>query len=229
MQTNTGVIQETVWRADGLRTAWIACSPTSLPEPGQYLSAWSLEDPFAPLATILFAGEVFEDRFLALPPLPADWQPGMHLALRGPLGRGFSLPEAARHIALAAWGDTCERLIPLARQALQSGGAVALFTDARLPVLPPAMEANPLSTLAEAVPWADYLAVEVDRSALPQLRSNLGLRPGERLAYPAQALYLVEMPCAGLAACGACWAPSRRSILYACSDGPVFSLDDLDW
>lgn len=229
MQTNTGMVQEIVLRADGLNAAWITCSPPSLPEPGKYLSAWSLEDSLAPLPTTLFAGEVLENRFLALPPLPATWQPGVQLALRGPLGHGFSLPQSAHHIALAALENSCERLLPLARQALQSGSAVALFTDAWRPQLPPAIEVNPLSNLPETVPWADYLAIEVTVTTLSQLRARLGLKPGDRLPFPAQALYLVDLPCAGLAACGACWVPARRGILHACNDGPVFSLDDLEW
>jgi len=229
MQTSTGIVQEIALRADGFQAAWISCSPTTLPEPGQYLNAWSVEDPFAPLATTLFAGEVLADRFLALPPVPAAWQPGFQLTLRGPLGHGFNLPETARHIALAALGNSCERLMPLARQALQLGSAVALFTDAWLPPLPPALEANPLNNLPEALAWADYLALEINQSTLPLLRARLGLQPGSRLACPTQALYLVDMPCAGLAACGVCWVPARRGILHACSDGPVFLLDDLEW
>lgn len=229
MQTNPGVVQEIVLRADGLNAAWITCSLTCLPEPGQYLSAWSIEDPLAPLPATLFAGEVSENRFLALPPLPATWQPGTHLTLRGPLGHGFSLPQPARHIALAALASSCERLIPLARQALQSGSAIAMFTDGWHPALPPAIEVNPLNNLPEAVAWADYLAVEVTNTTLPQLRLKLGLKPGDRLSFPAQVLYHIDMPCAGLAACGACWVPSRRGILHACSEGPVFSLEQLEW
>lgn len=229
MQTNTGHVQEIVLESDGLQAAWISCPPTSLPSPGQYLSAWSPEEPLAPLATTLFAGEILADRFLALPPLPASWQPGTILALRGPLGHGFNPPVTSRRIALAALGQSCRRLIPLALQMLDRGSAVALFTDAWLPSLPAALEANPLNHLPEAITWADYLAVEVNSTTLPQLRERLGLHPTDHLIVPAQALYLVDMPCAGLSACGACWTPARRGLLHACSEGPVFALDDLEW
>ncbi len=229
MQTTTGHVQEIVWGPEGLQAAWITCPPTSLPAPGQYLSAWSPEEPLAPLAATLFAGEILSDRFLALPPLPSSWQPGTQLALRGPLGHGFDPPETSRRIALAALGQSCRRLIPLALQMLERGSAVALFTDAWFPPLPAALEANPLNHLSEALPWADFLAVEVDRTTLSRLRKGLGLHPADRLPVPAQALYLADMPCAGLAACGACWTPARRGLLYACSDGPVFNLDDLEW
>ncbi|HWQ84215.1 MAG TPA: hypothetical protein VN363_06585 [Anaerolineales bacterium] len=229
MQTSTGLVQEIVLGADGLQAAWISCPPTSLPAPGQYLSAWSPMDPLAPLAATLFAGIIQEDRFLALSPLPASWQPGTRLALRGPLGHGFTLPVTARRVALAAFGQSCERLMPLAHLALQIEASVALFTDGWLPPLPAALEANPLSSLPEALSWADYLAVEADHTTLPQLRTKLNVPPGEHLPCPAQVLFRVDMPCAGLAVCGACWTPARRGLLYACSDGPVFTLDDLEW
>lgn len=229
MQTSTGLIQEIVLRADGQHAAWVTCPATTLPEPGQYLNAWAQDDPLAPLASTLFAGALMEERFLALPPLPANWQPGSRLVLRGPLGRGFNLPEHAPRVALAALGASCERLLPLANQALARGSAIALFTDAPLPPLPAALEVNPLSSLPEAISWADYLALDLSTAALPHLRHTLGLQHGERLHCPAQVLIVVDMPCAGLAACGACWVPARRGILHACSDGPVFALDELEW
>lgn len=229
MKTSTGIVQEIVLRADGQHATWITCHSTNLPEPGQYLSAWAQDDPLAPLATTLFAGALMEGRFLALPPLPVTWQPGSRLALRGPLGRGFNLPENAPRVALAALGASCERLLPLAHQALARGAAIALFTDAPLPPLPAALEVNPLSSLPEASSWADFLALDLSTAAMPRLRNILGLQHGERLSCIAQALIVADMPCAGLAACGACWAPARRGILHACSDGPVFTLDELDW
>jgi hypothetical protein len=170
-----------------------------------------------------------EERFLALPPLPATWQPGTRLSLRGPLGHGFNLPQNAPRVALAALGASCERLLPPANQALARGSAIALFTDALLPPLPAALEVNPLSSLPEASSWADYLALDLSTADLPRLRHTLGLQHGERLHCPAQALIVVDMPCAGLAACGACWVPARRGILHACSNGPVFALDELEW
>lgn len=229
MQTSTGLIQEISLRADGQHAAWVSCPTTTLPEPGQYLSAWAHDDPLAPLASILFAGALMEERFLALPPIPATWQPGSRLVLRGPLGRGFNLPEHAPRVALAAPGDSCERLLPLAQQALARGSVIALFTDAPLPPLPAAIEVNPLNSLPEAISWADYLALDLSTAALPRLRHILGLQHGEHLSCPAQALIVVDMPCAGLAACGTCWVPARRGILHACSDGPVFALDQLEW
>jgi len=229
MQTSTGLIQEIVLRPDGQHAAWITCPTTTLPEPGQYLSAWAQDDPLAPLATTLFAGALMEERFLALPPLPATWQPGTRLSLRGPLGRGFNLPQNAPRVALAALGASCERLMPLAHQALARGSAIALFTDAPLPPLPAALEVNPLNSLPEVTSWADYLALDLNTAALPRLRNTLGLQHGERLSFSAQALIVVDMPCAGLAACGACWVPARRGILHACNGGSVFALDDLEW
>ncbi len=225
----------------GELAAWVACPPAAIPAPGRYLSAWSPEDEQAVLATALFCSAASGDQelnagqllpykqFLAAGAIPHSWAPGMALQLRGPLGRGFSIPGSARRVALAALGKTCERLLPLARLALAQDAAVALFTDAPVSALPAAIEIHPLSSLGEAAPWTDYLALDLPGSELEQLRERLALPGGERLTYPAQALVGVDMPCAGVGVCGACWLPARRGIRLACSDGPVFDLDDLDW
>lgn len=142
----------------GELAAWVACPPAAIPSPGRYLSAWSPEDEQAVLATALFCsaasgGQAQTIRqFLAAGTIPHGWAPGMALQLRGPLGRGFSLPGSARRIALAALGKTCERLLPLARLALAQDAAVALFTDAQVSTLPTAIEIHPLSSLGEATP-----------------------------------------------------------------------------
>lgn len=208
----------------GLAAARVRCSAGAIPAAGQYLLAWSPEDEDAPLAAPLFIEEIVQDGFLAAPPIPQTWQPGSRLALRGPLGHGFSLPAGARRVALAAFGETIARLLPLLSQALKSGAAVTLFTDCPLPVLPAALEISPLRELPGGLPWADFLALDLPIRALPDLTAALGLRPGAGLPCPAQALLLGSMPCAGMAECGACAVPSGRGWKLACKDGPVF-----DW
>jgi NAD(P)H-flavin reductase len=213
----------------GQAAAWVACPRKAVPDPGQYLQAWSPTDVDAPLGTPLFPGQSSNQGFLAVAPIPPAWEPGTELYLRGPLGHGFRMPGAARRLALAAVGGSAARLLPLAHQGLQGEAAVALFTDAPLPALPTAMEAYPLSALPESLAWADFLALDLPVERLASLRGNLGLKPGERLPGPAQALVAAAMPCAGLAECGACAVPARRAWKLACRDGPVFDLNDLDW
>jgi hypothetical protein len=242
----------------GRLAAWIDCPPAAIPAPGQYIQAFSPVDPLSAIGTALFRGEVSAGLessrrgFLAAPPFPAAWAPGTPLVLRGPLGHGFNL--SGQRLALAALGNSAARLLPLARETLQRGDAVALFTGAPLPALPASIEIYPLSSLPEALAWADCLAIDLPLEALPRLRASLGLDKGDRLMFPVQVLVDTPMPCAGLADCGACAVPARRTrerhtssqrtssqrtsgwrtpgwrtFLLACVDGPVFNLDELEW
>jgi len=202
----------------------IACPPKMIPAPGRYLLAWAEGDAGAPLATPLFAAQIDKDGFLAAPGAPSHWGPGTRLHLRGPLGRGFTLPTTTRRLALAALDGEVARMLPLIHAALERQAAVALFVDGFVPHLPPAVEAAPLSGLGEALKWADFLAVDLARHKLPELAERLGR---ETLPCPRQALVLAEMPCGGIAECGVCSLKTRRGWKLACKDGPVFDLGDL--
>jgi Iron-sulfur cluster binding domain of dihydroorotate dehydrogenase B len=216
----------------GRRQAWIGCPPAAIPAPGQYSLACATAEPDEQgeiLHSPLFPGEIAIDGFLTASPVPLSWEPGTSLELHGPLGHGFHQPENAQSIALAAFGDTPARLLPLVRPALDSNRAVALFSDGALPLLPPALEAHPLSNLAEALPWADFIAVDLPGESLADLRRRLGLPLAARLQCPAQALIITPMPCGGVADCGACAVSARRGWKLACKDGPVFDLETLNW
>jgi hypothetical protein len=189
-----------------------------------------LEDERSALGTPLFAASREAQGFLAAPPIPVEWGPGAALELRGPLGRGLRLPDRALRLALLACGQTPARLMPFAVQALsRSETSVALFTDAHHPWLPAALEVQPLQNIAEALGWADFLAIDIPLTRLADLRRILGLGGGERLPCPGEALVEAPMPCAGLADCGACAVPSRGGWKLACKDGPVFDIHDLEW
>ena len=151
------------------------------------------------------------------------------LALRGPLGQGFSLPESARRVALISLAESPARLLPLASQAIKGQLAIALFTDAHMTGLPTALEIQPLSALSEALLWADFIALELPLGSLPELRPRLGLSATDRLPCPAQVLITTPMPCTGMAECGACAVPAQRGWKLACRDGPVFNLNELSW
>jgi NAD(P)H-flavin reductase len=203
----------------------------AIPEPGQYLMAWKLADIDAPLAVPIFPAEICTAGFWTASTVPGNWEPGDVLQLRGPLGHGFKFParEKVRRLALGALGETIARLLPLAVRAIQDNLAVTLFTSSLLPSLPADLEIYPLGNLPEALSWADFLALDLTTGQLPTLRKMLGLNRGMHLPCPAQALILNEMPCGGLAECGACAVPGRRKWRLACQDGPVFDLDELDW
>jgi hypothetical protein len=216
----------------GRTSAWIRCPGSAIPAPGQYCLADIPGDPEAVLPFNVMAGEASKEGFLALPmtqPLPPSWVPGISLNLRGPLGRGFDLPQSVGRLALVACEDTLARLYPLAIRAAGRGADISWFTDAPTPSLPPAHELNPLRLAPEALSWADWIALEVSRLRLPVLRQLFGLPPGRPLPCPTQVLVLTPLPCAGQADCGACAVPARRGWKLVCAEGPVFALNELDW
>jgi len=221
-----------IWIENGALAGQIACPPSVLPAPGQYLAAYALEDGAAALAHPLFLAGAAADGMRVASPLPAEWQPGVQLALRGPLGHGFHLPVSARHVALAALGESPARVLALVGQALAQGCAVTLFCDLSGELswrnLPDALEVSPLAMLKDALAWADYLALDIPIPHLFERYALTGLRPGDILPCKAEVLAAAAMPCAGLAACGACAVHGRQHWLLACEDGPVFDWEQLD-
>jgi hypothetical protein len=218
----------------GRTAAWIECPAGLVPAAGQYVLARTSEDETTPLARALFPSGRAANGFQTSD-LPPQWGAGTALLLRGPLGRGFELPGALRRLALANLGEGSSRLQPLMGQALDQGLEVTLFDDQRPRGLPPAVEAFPLSSLAEALPWADFLALDIPHHALAQLNRIFGPRRSLQRALPdAQALISGPMPCGASADCGACAVQTRRSWKLTswkltCKDGPVFDLGELDW
>ena len=213
----------------GRTAAWIECSTRMMPVAGQYVLARASGDESAPLALALFPCALAPDRFQTSG-LPSYWGPGTSLKLRGPLGNGFKLPPGLRHLALASLGEGGAHLRPLMDQALALGLEVALFDDLQPHGLPPAVEASPLSGLAQALAWADFLAVDVPHDKLAQLSQIFGPRNALQQPLPAaQALVAGPMPCGATADCGVCAVQTRRSWKLACKDGPVFDLKELDW
>jgi dihydroorotate dehydrogenase electron transfer subunit len=111
--------------------------------------------------------------------------------------------------------------------ALEQGASVVLVSDLDLPGLPPEVEFQPVSGLAEVARWADYLALDLPRESLPGLNERLGLGEQAEARFEAQALVVTPMPCVGMAECGVCAVTARRGWKMACKDGPVFDLKEL--
>ena len=225
VKQSTGELVE-IYLENGLAGGRLLCPQNLIPEAGQYLLA---DDP---ASNVLVPVPVFNagstpGGFMIAPPIPRTWQPGMTLSLRGPLGHGFSLPGSARCVALVALGETSARLKPLLADALKQDASVVLVSDLDVPDLPPEVEIQPLSTLAEVVQWADYLALDVLRESLPGLREMLGGSRRARVKLDAQTLVHTPMPCGGMGECGVCAVTTRRGWKMACKDGPVFDLNDL--
>lgn len=209
---------------NGRITGRIRCAPQLIPAPGQYLLAHADQDIDAPLATPLFSAGLCPGGFTLANPLPAHWQPGTPLNVRGPFGKGFQIPITARFIVLASFGKSAARLMALTEHALTQNAAIALLTNNPPEGIPAAIEISPIATLSEATRWADYLAVDIPRALLPTL-----LQAISRAAYHGDGQILVDapMPCGGMGECGTCAIHLRKGFKLTCKDGPVFDLKTL--
>ena len=234
---------------DGLTNGRLLCPQNLIPGPAQYLLA---HDPAssAPLPVPIFNAGSSPGGFLTAPPIPPAWRPGTTLSLRGPLGRGFTLPASARRVALVALGDTSARLKPLLMTALKQNASVVLVSELDLSELPPEVEIQPVSTLPEVAHWADYAAIDMPREKLSGLCQELGFgehspyrehvgapvfasnedatrRQQAKVLFESQVLILTPMHCGGIAECGVCAVVVHRGWKMACKDGPVFELKEL--
>lgn len=222
MHTGKGQIVELMLE-DGNVRARISCPPSLIPAPGQYLLASSASF-LDPLPVSLFSTDSSPFGFTAASAIPAAWTPGTEIVLRGPLGRGFSLPSSARKVALIPFDDEASRLRGLTAPALRQGAAVVLLGDADMAGLPDAVEVQPFSMLEDVLAWAEYAAFDVLRESLPGLRERLGGTHPLWAGKEAQVLVSTSLPCGGVAECGVCAVMLKSGWKMACKEGPVF-----DW
>jgi len=225
MHTGNGHVFELVLE-DGERQARIFCPPNLIPAPGQYLLASDGSD--SPLPVPLFYTDSAPQGFIAAAPVPDTWNPGTKLHLRGPLGRGFTLPLSARKVAIVVFEAAASRLKGLIQQGLKQDAAVVLVCDSAADDLPDDVEVQPLSALGDIVEWADYVAFDVARENLPPLRERLGKQSQLSTGMRAQILIRTAIPCGGLAECGVCAVVLKSEWKLACKDGPVFDWRELE-
>ena len=224
MHTGKGRVIELLLE-DGCLYVQVACPENLIPAPGQYLLASDASD--SPLPVPIFYTDSAPESFIASVSGNVDWQPGDVLALRGPLGRGFSVPLSARKIGLIAFDESPVRLRGLIQAALKRDASVVLLCASAVDHLPDEVEVQPLSALDDVLKWADYIAADVTRENLPELRERLG--SGQQLSARREAQILVhtQMPCGGVAECGVCALTTKSSWKLVCNDGPVFDLSEI--
>lgn len=198
------------------------------PQPGQYLPCQRVDEDIdrlpAPVFPVLANSDV-----LMLGPIPETWQPGDQIACMPPHGHGFSLPRSARRVGLVPYAVSPVRLLPLVNIALVQGAAVALFFDSPLPQdvlnqVPSQVEILPLGALVENPDWPDYLAMDLDRSALASFIAQTNPANGH---WEGQVLIHTPMPCRGVGDCGVCAVYVRGGWRLACVEGPVFPLEEV--
>ena len=232
MQYYTGRVLEIRLEIYKFPSYLVECPAEALARPGQYIQAHATQNSDAALATTLFPVSLPETKggFSSLEMLssePVDWLPGTTLQLRGPLGKGFSLPQDANRVSLIALDNHPARLLPLLAQALAQNAAVALFCDTPPAGLPSAIEVNPLSAYQDAMQWADTTTFDIPIQKLKTLRQQLNIPFDLPLPSDAQALIHSPMPCSALAECGICSIKVQRAEVLTCKDGPVLKLKHL--
>jgi dihydroorotate dehydrogenase electron transfer subunit len=219
MHTGNGRLVELIL-TNGSRYARLACPDNLIPAPGQYLLASDGSDAVLPVP--IFYTDSAPGGFIST--TSEEWTPGQRLYLRGPLGRGFTLPVTARKVGLIAFDDSPARLRGLIQPALKQEASVVLVCDQHVDDLADEVEVQPLSALEEILKWADYVGIDVDRANLGQLMPRLA-QPTHLLTV--QVLVRTPLPCGGVAECGVCAVVTRSGWQMACKDGPVFDLRDL--
>jgi dihydroorotate dehydrogenase electron transfer subunit len=191
--------------------------------------------------------------------LLSQYSAGVRLSLIGPLGNGFTRPEAgARPIALLAGGIGIAPLIALI-ETLRSGGwessSLHLFYGAR--TADELLAAGELGSNGVPVYWTtddgsfgdrgyatDRLARALDdRAVNPAFLYSCGnlamqyqaARVCSAYRIPAE-LSLESLMACGVGACLGCALPSPPAdeqdgdrYLHVCKDGPIFSPDSIQW
>jgi NAD(P)H-flavin reductase len=222
MHTGTGRIVELLLE-DGCQYARISCPENLIPGPGQYLLAGHGPESLLPVP--IFHTDSAPQGFIG--PAFDNWKPGELLALRGPLGRGFSLPISARKVGLVAFDSPPSRLRGLIPPALRQKASIVLLSNSSADHLPDVVEVQPVSAMHEIFQWADYVALDVDRANLKVLMDKLGeLTPYSALV-TAQLLVRTPMPCGGIAECGVCAITTKSDWKLVCKEGPVFNLGEI--
>lgn len=153
--------------------------------------------------------------------------PGTALALRGPLGHGFTIPASARKVALIVFDESPARLRGLISLAIKQNAEVALLCDSQVDDLPELVEIQPLQAMLDIFRWADYAALNVARENLNQLREKIGEQKQVTARCEAQVLIRTQMPCGALAECGVCAVRIHHHWEMVCKDGPVFELKEI--
>jgi hypothetical protein len=136
---------------------------------------------------------------------------------------------------MLTFDDMPRCLLALSEGAFKQGASITLLCENPPEDLPLPIEVQPVSALKDISEWADYLAIDLRRESLPELKSklaNIGSLNGRleqtgSSRLKAQALIRTSMPCGSMAQCGVCAVQTGRGHLLACEDGPVFDLDAL--
>jgi hypothetical protein len=217
-------IEGITFSPSGMEVARIRHGDDLTLQPGQVILSYK-PGSSQPLRKALYPIHIYQEGFIADSPPEPDWRIGDMLLSYGPLGDGFSPPASAKKWLLTSFDAHPEKLLALIQPGLDHGAAIALCSEELPANLAPQVEW--ISDLSEALSWADYLALDLPLEMLPSLGTKLGVTSGNPLQFPAQVLISQVLPC-GMGTCYACAIKKQGGMVLACTQGPVFDINQLE-
>jgi len=214
-----------IWH-DGKAACFVFGTSSIIPiQAGQFLMVRGIEDI---LPIPVYPGGTLKGMFTSMSSAGRHWKVGELLSISGAHGKGFNIPSLSRKLLMISSTSTPLRLIPLATQIISAGGEVALYAGFIPEHIPSEIELLSKDQLAEALAWADCIigdARQKNLSTWKDLFSGLNISLHGR---DIQILVDTPLVCAGASDCGICAVKTKHGWKHACSDGPVFLLDDLE-
>jgi dihydroorotate dehydrogenase electron transfer subunit len=172
-------------------------------------------------------------------------QKGDKLDLLGPMGNGFSINPAAKHVLLIAGGMGIAPLAFLAREISSQQKTVTLLAGARTST--GLYTQSLLNTNLEVVVTTEDGSAGIKGRVTDLISSHIGLTEqvfacGPLAMYQSMAAIIqknksvpdiqvsleVRMGC-GIGTCYGCSIKTRQGMKQVCHDGPVFNLEDVIW
>ena len=124
---------------------------------------------------------------------------------------------------LISLGHHPERLLPLVQAGIQTGAAIAFWSENQVASLPALVERP--TEADEALEWADFIALEINEYDWQHVDEGLFSKL-KRHASKAQLMVNIPTPC-GIGGCQACSIPGRKSIHLACQTGLIHPLESI--
>jgi NAD(P)H-flavin reductase len=192
---------------------------------GQFLMTRGREDI---LSVPVYPIDVENRLFTSMNSAGNHWRVGDEISISGPQGKGFAIPSVSHRLLMVSSTSTPLRLLPVAISLISRGGEAALFSGTVPEHLPGEVELLSRDQLGDALDWADCI---IGDARLKGLTKWMGLFSGQKnspLGRGVQLLIDTPLVCAGVSECGVCAVKTKHGWKQACSDGPVFLLDELE-
>jgi NAD(P)H-flavin reductase len=209
---------------DGLATARIKCPLGFAISPGQTIF---ISDPIIvykfPLQKVTVLEQI-NSTFSILDPIPDWFYPGKEILVDGPFGSGFTIPAGANKILLFSLRSSANLVLSIIKNQYKANTKICLISSQSEQSIDPTIELLPQQQFLEALIWADYCAIEINKPQFPILQDQMVVF-SQKNNLPSIQIYIEsETPCNGITTCGVCTIKNRQNkVVYLCKDGPVIN------